>query len=265
MSRFNLTTTIQTGEVGDSDSKTWFKNWEHTGLLKFEDKNGDGRIQYYNDNNPAMVEKAEEFGWEGNEMVKIDRDIMVLANPEIAGWVVAGGLAATLFTAAGLLLAISTTVSHDVVKDFLRPNISEKAELNAGRFSMLGAIVVAGYLGLNPPGFAAAIAFGLAASILFPVLIMGVFSTRINSKGAIAGMLTGLLLTSFYVAQHKGIFFIPGTAFLDVTGMPANWFLGITPNVFGAITNFIVAYFVSSRTEELPADIKKMVLDIRKP
>ncbi|MCH9852130.1 MAG: cation acetate symporter [Alphaproteobacteria bacterium] len=283
MARLNLINTVQTGEIGEPDTNmvyaerpNWMKNWETTGLLKFEDKNGDGMIQYYNDKNPEMQAKADEFGWEGNEVVKIDRDIMVLANPEIASlpdWVVAlvvaGGLAAALSTAAGLLLAIASAISHDLLKGFLRPNITEKQELNASRLAMLGTILVAGWLGLNPPGFAAgtvAIAFGLAASSLFPILVMGVFSTRINDKGAIAGMVSGLLVTSFYVAQHKGIFFIPGTSFM--MGMPQNWFFGISPNAFGvvgALVNFAVAYVVSNKTEEVPQHIKDLILNIRRP
>ncbi len=283
MARLNLINTVQTGEIGDPDANmvyaerpNWMKNWETTGLLKFEDKNGDGMIQYYNDKNPEMQAKAEEFGWEGNEVVKIDRDIMVLANPEIASlpdWVVAlvvaGGLAAALSTAAGLLLAIASAISHDLLKGFLRPNITEKQELNASRLAMLGTILVAGWLGLNPPGFAAgtvAIAFGLAASSLFPILVMGIFSTRINDKGAIAGMVSGLLITSLYVAQHKGIFFIPGTSFM--MGMPQNWFFGISPNAFGvvgALVNFAVAFVVSNKTEEVPQHIKDLILNIRRP
>ena len=283
MARLNLINTVQTGEIGEPDANmvyaerpNWMKNWETTGLLKFEDKNGDGMIQYYNDKNPEMQAKADEFGWEGNEVVKLDRDIMVLANPEIANlpdWVVAlvvaGGLAAALSTAAGLLLAIASAISHDLLKGFLRPNITEKQELRAGRWAMLGTILVAGWLGLNPPGFAAgtvAIAFGLAASSLFPVLVMGVFSTRINDKGAIAGMVSGLLVTSFYVAQHKGIFFIPGTSFM--MGMPQNWFFGISPNAFGVVgapVNFLVAYVVSHQTEDVPQNIKDLVFNIRRP
>ena len=259
MARLNLTETIQTGPVGEAASNLeyekrpdWFKNWEKTGLLTFEDKNGDGRIQYYNDKNESF--KAE--GWNGNEMSKIDNDIIVLANPEIAklpGWVialvVAGGLAAALSTAAGLLLAISSAISHDLLKGILRPDISEKQELNASRLAMVGAIAVAGYFGLNPPDFAAgtvAIAFGLAASSIFPVLMMGIFSKKMNRQGAIAGMIAGMSITLLYVFQHKGILFIPGTSFLG--GMEANWFLGITPNAFGAVgalVNFAVAFAVS--------------------
>ena len=279
MARLNLTETIQTGSVGEAASNLeyekrpdWFKNWEKTGLLTFEDKNGDGRIQYYNDKNESF--KAE--GWNGNEMSKIDNDIIVLANPEIAklpGWVialvVAGGLAAALSTAAGLLLAISSAISHDLLKGILRPDISEKQELNASRLAMVGAIAVAGYFGLNPPDFAAgtvAIAFGLAASSIFPVLMMGIFSKKMNRQGAIAGMIAGMSITLLYVFQHKGILFIPGTSFLG--GMKANWFLGITPNAFGAVgalVNFAVAFAVSKTAAEAPQEVQDLVENIRIP
>ena len=279
MARLNLTETIQTGPVGEAASNLeyekrpeWFKNWEKTGLLTFEDKNGDGRIQYYNDKNESF--KAE--GWNGNEMSKIDNDIIVLANPEIAklpGWVialvVAGGLAAALSTAAGLLLAISSAISHDLLKGILRPDISEKQELNASRLAMIGAIAVAGYFGLNPPDFAAgtvAIAFGLAASSIFPVLMMGIFSKKMNRQGAIAGMIAGMSITILYVFQHKGILFIPGTSFLG--GMEPNWFLDITPNAFGAVgalVNFAVAFAVSKTAAEAPQEVQNLVESIRVP
>ncbi|WP_369984247.1 sodium:solute symporter family protein [Thalassolituus sp.] len=284
MARLNLTNTIQHGEVGDpqgnlvyEERPDWFKNWENTGLLQFEDKNGDGRIQYYNDGNAEFAAKAEaEYGWKGNEMVKVDRDIMVLANPEIANlpnWVIAlvaaGGLAAALSTAAGLLLAISTAISHDLLKRTFMPSISEKNELLSARIAMAGAILVAGYLGLNPPGFAAqvvALAFGLAASSIFPVLMMGIFSTKVNKQGAIAGMLTGLLSTLLYIFSYKGFLFIPGTELLANT--PENWFLGIAPEAFGALgalLNFVVAFAVSNMTAPVPDDIRQMVEDIRVP
>ena len=284
MARLNLMNTIQTGPVGAEDANLvyaerpqWFKNWEKTGLLKFEDKNGDGRIQYYNDKNEDFVKNvAEPAGWKGNEMVKVDRDIMVLANPEIAAlpnWVIAlvaaGGLAAALSTAAGLLLAIASSISHDLLKGTFTPNISEKQELLASRIAMAGAIAAAGYLGLHPPGFAAgtvAIAFGLAASSIFPALMMGIFSVHINNKAAIWGMLSGLGITLLYVFQHKGIFFIPGTSFLG--GMEPNWFLGISPNAFGAIgaaVNFAVAFAVARMTEDPPEHIQHLVEDIRVP
>ncbi len=284
MSRLNLMETIQPGEVGTpagnlvyEERPDWFKNWEKTGLLQFEDKNGDGRIQYYNDQNPEFAAKAEEeFGWKGNEMVKVDRDIMVLANPEIAnlpGWVIAliaaGGLAAALSTAAGLLLAIASAISHDVVKGMFNPNISEKTELRAGRIAMAGAVLVAGYLGLHPPGFAAqvvALAFGLAAASLFPALMMGIFSKRVNNVGAVAGMLAGLGSTLLYIFIYKGWFFIPGTATLPNNA--ENWLFSIQPESFGAIgalINFTVAILVSRATSAPPAQIQELVEDLRIP
>jgi cation/acetate symporter len=284
MARLNLMNTIQTGEVGAPDGNIeianvpqWMTNWEKTGLLKWEDKNGDGRIQYYNDKNDEFVSNvAEPAGWKGNEMTKVDRDIMVLANPEIAklpNWVVAlvvaGGLAAALSTAAGLLLAIASAVSHDLIKGMINPNISEKGELLASRIAMAGAIAAAGYLGLNPPGFAAgtvAIAFGLAASSIFPALMMGIFNKNVNRSGAIWGMISGIGITLLYVFQHKGIFFIPGTAFLG--DLSPNWFLGISPNAFGAVgalVNFVVAIMVSKMTSPPPEHIQHLVEDIRVP
>lgn len=256
----------------------WMKRWEKTGLLKFEDKNGDGRIQYYNDKtkDEAVKAKADAAGWKGNELT-VNADIVVLANPEIAllpNWVIAlvaaGGLAAALSTAAGLLMAISAAVSHDLIKNIFMPNISEKGELMAGKISMAVAIVVAGYLGLNPPGFAAgtvALAFGIAASSLFPAIMMGIFSKKMNKEGAIAGMLAGLFITLFYVFAHKGLFFIKGTEYLPLIG-GANSFFGITPEAFGAVgalANFIVAFVVDKFTKEPPAHIQAMVEAVRVP
>jgi len=283
MARLNLMDTIQTGEVGAADGNLvyeerpqWFRNWETTGLLKFEDKNGDGRIQYYNDKDEAFAAKAATYGWEGNEMVKVDRDIMVLANPEIAqlpNWVIAlvaaGGLAAALSTAAGLLLAISSAISHDLLKGMIAPNISEKKELLASRIAMAGAIVVAGYLGMNPPGFAAqvvALAFGLAASSLFPALMMGIFNKRMNREGAIVGMLAGLTSTLVYIFWFKGWFFIPGTEM--AANSPDNWIMGISPEAFGAVgalINFLAATAVSKVTTAPPEEIQHLVEDIRVP
>ncbi len=256
----------------------WMKRWEATGLLKFEDKNGDGRIQYYNDKtkNAEAAAKAEAAGWKGNELT-VNPDIIVLANPEIAllpNWVIAlvaaGGLAAALSTAAGLLMAISSAVSHDLIKNIFVPDISEKNELLAGKVSMAVAIVVAGWLGLNPPGFAAgtvALAFGIAASTLFPAIMMGIFSMKMNKEGAIAGMLAGLFVTLFYVFAHKGIFFVKGTDFLPMIG-GANSFFGITPEAFGAVgamVNFLVAYTVFKLTKAAPAHIQAMVEAVRIP
>ena len=283
MARLNLMNTIQTGPVGEvtanieyENRPQWFKNWESTGLLKFEDKNGDGRIQYYNEKNKDFAAKADSYGWKGNEMVKVDRDIMVLANPEIANlpnWVialvVAGGLAAALSTAAGLLLAIASSISHDLLKGIFRPDISESQELMAGRFAMVGAIALAGYFGLHPPDFAAgtvAIAFGLAASSIFPALMMGIFNKKVNRAGAVAGMITGISITMLYVFQHKGIMFIPGTSYLG--DMSPNWFFGISPNAFGcvgAVANFAVAIGLSKVTAPPPEHIQHLVEDIRVP
>ena len=283
MARLNLMETIQSGEIGAADANlvyeerpAWFRNWETTGLLAFEDKNGDGRIQYYNDASESFAPTAQAAGWNGNEMVKVDRDIMVLANPEIANlpnWVIAlvaaGGLAAALSTAAGLLLAISSAISHDVIKGMIAPDISEKKELLASRIAMAGAIVVAGYLGMNPPGFAAqvvALAFGLAASSIFPVLMMGIFNKKMNREGAIAGMLAGLLSTLIYIFWFKGWFFVAGTEMAANTA--DNWILGISPEAFGAVgalINFGVAWLVSKITAAPPEHNQHLVEDIRVP
>ncbi|MEM7641228.1 MAG: sodium:solute symporter family protein [Pseudomonadota bacterium] len=254
----------------------WMANWIQTGLLGYEDLNGDGRIQYYNDQNPDMQALAAERGWQGNELTNFNRDILVLANPEIANlppWVIgliaAGGLAAALSTAAGLLLAISSAVSHDLIKTLIRPDISEKGELLWARVSMAGAIVLATWLGLNPPGFAAqvvALAFGLAAATLFPVLMMGIFSKKMNSAGAIAGMLTGLIVTLAYLFTYLGILFIPGTNLLE--NVPANYLLGISPLAFGpigALLNFGVAVLVSRSSAEPPIEVQALVESIRVP
>ncbi|PLY00639.1 MAG: cation acetate symporter [Desulfuromonas sp.] len=287
MARLNIHATVNTAVLsgGDllapessikfDDRPAWMDRWMVTGLLKFEDKNGDGRIQYYNDK--STDPKFAAAGWMGNEL-NVNRDIMVLANPEIAmlpNWVIAlvaaGGLAAALSTAAGLLLAISSAISHDLLKGMWMPDMSEKNELMAGKIAMACSIVVAGYLGLNPPGFAAgtvAIAFGLAASSLFPCLMMGIFSKTMNKQGAIAGMLAGLGITMLYVFAHKGILFIKGTEFLGLFGGKANFFLGIEPNAFGAIgavVNFAVAFAVNNMTPPVPEHIAQMVEDVRTP
>jgi cation/acetate symporter len=282
MARLNLMETIYPGETAIEESALvyedrpeWMRNWEATGLLTFNDLNNDGRIQFYNANNADFATQAEEYGWAGNELT-VNNDIMVLANPEIAnlpGWVIAlvaaGGLAAALSTAAGLLLAISSAISHDLIKSVINPNISEKGELMAARVSMAFAIALATWLGLNPPGFAAqtvALAFGLAAASIFPVLMMGIFSKRINSTGAIAGMLVGLITTLAYVFAYKGFLFIAGTNILPDT--PQGWIFGISPASFGtigAVLNFAVAYFVSNATEAPPREIQEMVESVRVP
>jgi cation/acetate symporter len=291
MARMNLHTTINPtvvsepakvfaadGSILNSERPDWMKRWEVTGLLKWQDKNGDGRIQYYNDksSNKEFLKKAEDAGWKGNEL-SVNNDIIVMANPEIAmlpNWVIAlvaaGGLAAALSTAAGLLMAISSAVSHDLVKNVFKPDISEKGELLTGKIAMGASVVLAGYLGLNPPGFAAgtvALAFGIAASTLFPAIMMGIFSKKMNSAGAMAGMVSGLAVTLFYVFAHKGIFFIQGTGYLELIG-GANSFFGITPEAFGAVgagVNFIVAFAVDKVTKEPPAYIQQMVENVRIP
>ncbi len=290
MAKLNLHATVNTAVVSGGDlfaeessikadeRPDWMKRWEKTGLLKFEDKNGDGRIQYYNDKTKSedVKAKAEAAGWKGNELT-VNADIIVLANPEIAllpNWVIAlvaaGGLAAALSTAAGLLMAISAAVSHDLVKNVFVPDISEKNELLAGKVSMAVAIVIAGYLGLNPPGFAAgtvALAFGIAASSLFPAIMMGIFSKKMNKEGAMAGMLAGLFVTLFYVFAHKGILFIKGTEYLGLIG-GANSFFGITPEAIGAVgamVNFAVAFIVDKFTKEPPEHIQAMVEAVRIP
>ncbi len=279
LARLNLTQTIQTGPVGQpeanlayADRPPWFETWEETGLLRFEDKNGDGRIQYYNDTNASFAATAEAHGWNGNEL-SVDRDIIVLANPEIAGlpnWVVAlvaaGGIAAALSTAAGLLLVISAAVSHDLLKSVFARQISERQELAAVRISAAVAILLAGYLGYNPPGFVAqvvALAFGLAASSLFPVILLGIFSFRVNKQGAIAGMLSGLTFTVGYIIYFKGVFVEP-----FAQNLPENWLFGISPEgigAVGALLNFAVAIGVSAVTPPPGAEVRELIERIRVP
>ena len=266
MARLNIIQILEP-EAGQAllieERPAWFKNWERTGLLEVEDKNGDGRIQYHADPNR-------------NELVKLDNDILVLANPEIANlpnWVIAlvaaGGLAAALSTAAGLLLAISSAISHDLLKRTLMPQITERQELMASRLAMSLAVLGAGYLGLNPPGFAAgtvALAFGLAAASLFPALFLGIFSQRVTREGAILGMLSGISVTLMYVFQHKGIMFIPGTSFLG--DLSPNWFFGIEPNAFGvvgAMVNFAVTLTVTRFTPAPPDEVRRLVERVRVP
>ncbi len=258
--RTNMINTVSNKEY--STMPEWFKKWEQTKLIKFEDKNGDGKIQYVKD-------KAV------NELT-IDNDIMVLANPEIAGlpnWVIAlvaaGGLAAALSTAAGLLLVISSSISHDLLKKQLRPNISEKGELLAARLSAAGAVVIAGYFGINPPDFVAAVvalAFGLAAASFFPAIIMGIFYKRMNMQGAVSGMVVGIALMIFYMLKFKFGIFDGGKEALD--GLKSSWWFGISPEGFGTIAmlaNFIVSIIVSSLTPPPPAHVQQIVEDIRIP
>lgn len=250
----NLINTVSNEQY--SNMPVWFKNWEETGLLAFDDKNGDGKIQYVADQ-------------QKNELT-IDNDIMVLANPEIANlpaWVIAlvaaGGLAAALSTAAGLLLVISASVSHDLVKKVFNPNISDKAELWVARGSATVAVVIAGYFGINPPGFVAAVvalAFGLAAASFFPAIVLGIFYKKMNKEGAISGMVVGILLMLFYMTKFKFGWFGGGT--------PADWWFGISPEGFGSIAmiaNFIVAIITLQFTPEPPTDVQEIVEDIRIP
>jgi len=280
MARLNLMTTIypqgvEAPALAYEERPEWVKNWEKTGLITWEDKNSDGRVQLYNDAAPAFTPTAETRGWKGNELT-VNNDILVLANPEIAnlpGWVIgliaAGAIAAALSTAAGLLLAISSAVSHDLIKTLINPKISEKNEMRAARISMAIAILLATWLGLNPPGFAAqvvALAFGIAAATLFPALMMGIFSKRVNDKGAIAGMLVGLVFTVVYIFLYLGWFFIPGTATFANT--PDNWMFGISPlsiGTVGAVINFAVAYAVSLATVAPPKEIQELVESVRTP
>ena len=253
--RVNLIETVS--EQPYEGMPEWFKNWEKTGLLTFEDKNQDGNVQYVQ--NPEINE------------LKVDRDIMVLANPEIANlpaWVIAlvaaGSLAAALSTAAGLLLVISASVSHDLIKKIFIPNISEKGELIGARLSAVVAVCVAGYFGINPPGFVAAVvalAFGLAAASFFPAIILGIFYKRMNKEGAISGMVVGISLMLFYMAKFK-------LGWLGETPPPSEWWFGISPEGFGTvamIVNFIVSLAVCQFTSAPPKEVQEIVENIRIP
>ena len=282
MSRLNLIETIYPDGTDQpalayEERPEWFQTWEDTGLLVFEDKNNDGRIQFYNDGTlptPNADYSAPE-DWAGNELT-VNNDILVLALPEIAnmpafliGLMAAGGIAAALSTASGLLLAISSAVSHDLLKNTLMPNLSDKREMLYARFSMVGAILIATYLGLNPPGFAAqtvALAFGMAASSIFPALVLGIFVSRINSKGAVAGMVTGALFTVCYIFMYLGWFFIPETNTFPNT--PEYWILGISPlsiGVVGAAINITTSVVVSLATGKPSDEVERMVRAVRYP
>jgi cation/acetate symporter len=252
--RTNLIETVS--EKKYDEMPVWFDNWEKTGLLKFDDKNNDGVIQYVAD--PQI-----------NELT-IDRDIMVMANPEIAelpNWVIAllaaGALAAALSTAAGLLLVISSSVSHDLIKKIIKPDVSEKGELIAARVSAFFAVIMAGYFGINPPGFVAAVvalAFGLAAASFFPAIVMGIFYKRMNKEGAISGMVTGLLLMLFYMTKFKFGWFGGGDQ--------SDWWFGISPEGFGTLAmlvNFVVSLTVCHMTKEPSEEIQELVEKIRIP
>lgn len=282
MARLNLLTTIypdgpEQPALAYEERPDWIRTWEGTGLINYEDLNNDGRIQLYNDNSDsaAFVDLARERGWQGNELT-VNNDILVLANPEIANlppWVIgliaAGGLAAALSTAAGLLLAISSAISHDLIKRTINPKISDRGELLAARLSMAAAIVLATWLGMNPPGFAAqvvALAFGIAAATIFPALIMGIFSKRVTQEGAIAGMLVGLFSTCIYIFLYLGWFFVPGTNVLE--NIEENWIFGISPLSFGAVGalfNFTAAIGVSLITSPPPRNIQVLVESVRYP
>ena len=239
-----------------SNLPEWFDKWESTGLIKFDDKNQDGIIKYVSDSSL-------------NELT-VDADIMTLANPEIAqlpNWVIgimaAGALAAALSTAAGLLLVISSSVSHDLIKRIINPSVSEKNELIAARISAFGAVIMAGYFGINPPGFVAAtvaLAFGLAAASFFPAIVLGIFYKRMNKEGVISGMIVGILLMLFYMTKFKFGWFGGGTK--------SDWWFGISPEGFGTVammTNFLISFIVSKYTKAPPANISKLVEDIRTP
>ena len=252
--RTNLLQTVHDQEY--KDMPAWFSKWETTELIRFNDKNGDGRIQYVGD--PELNE------------LQVDPDITVLANPEIANlpnWVVAlvaaGGLAAALSTAAGLLLVISTSISHDLVKKQFRPNISDKGELIIARLSAVLAVCIAGYFGINPPDFVAAtvaLAFGLAAASFFPAIILGIFSKKMNREGAIAGMVVGIVSMLFYMLKFKFDMFGGGTK--------SDWWFGISPEGFGTVAmilNFIVSLIVASLTSPPPETVQQIVEHIRIP
>lgn len=279
-SRTNLIETVSNKEY--SQIPEWFKNWENTGLIAWADKNGDGKIQYVSGN--ALEGKKPVFtnerGTHGERLISnantavnelyVDRDIMVLANPEIANlpnWIIAlvaaGGLAAALSTAAGLLLVISTSISHDLIKKQLKPNISDKGELMWARISIFIAILIAGYFGINPPGFVAAVvalAFGLAAASFFPAIILGIFDKRMNKEGAVAGMVVGIVLMLFYMMKFKLNMFGGGTS--------KDWWFGTSPEGFGTIAmcvNVVVSVVVSRLTPAPPQDVQEMVENIRIP
>ncbi|QRM90592.1 cation acetate symporter [Lacinutrix sp. WUR7] len=279
-SRTNLIETVSNKEY--KEIPVWFKNWEDTGLIAWADKNGDGKIQYvagsalsskkpvYTDARGAHGERMVSNASDAENELYVDRDIMVLANPEIANlpnWVIAlvaaGGLAAALSTAAGLLLVISTSISHDLIKKQLKPDISDKNELTAARISIFVAILIAGYFGINPPGFVAAVvalAFGLAAASFFPAIILGIFDKRMNSQGAISGMIVGIVLMMFYMMKFKLNMFGGGTS--------EDWWFGTSPEGFGTIAmlvNVVISLVVSRMTPAPPQNVQDMVESIRIP
>ena len=270
--RTNLIETVSNKEYAEMPQ--WFKNWEKTGLIMFNDKNADGKIQYVKGDafmlKDGKPQKDQPNAENANELY-IDNDIMVLANPEIAklpNWVIAlvaaGALAAALSTAAGLLLVISAAVSHDLIKKMVNPNISEKGELWSARISAAVAVVVAGYFGINPPGFVAAVvalAFGLAAASFFPAIILGIFHKRMNKEGAVAGMVVGMGLMLYYMAKYK-------LGWIGEMPDKSEWWFGISPEGFGTVAmvaNFIVALVVSKFTPAPPQEVQDIVENIRIP
>ena len=270
--RTNLIETVSNKEYAEMPQ--WFKNWEKTGLLMFNDKNGDGKIQYVKGDAFVLKDgkpQKDQPNAETKNELYIDNDIMVLANPEIAklpNWVIAlvaaGALAAALSTAAGLLLVISAAVSHDLIKKMVNPNISEKGELWAARGSAFVAVIIAGYFGINPPGFVAAVvalAFGLAAASFFPAIILGIFHKRMNKEGAVAGMVVGMLLMLYYMAKYK-------LGWIGDLPDKSEWWFGISPEGFGTVAmvaNFIVALVVSKFTPAPPQEVQDIVENIRIP
>ena len=273
--KVNLIETVSNKEY--STMPEWFKKWETTGLLTFEDKNKDGIINYYNDKSKdeAFLASATSKGLAGNELT-IDNDIMVLANPEIAklpNWVIAlvaaGALAAALSTAAGLLLVISSSVSHDLIKKMINPNISEKGELWAARGAAFVAVIIAGWFGINPPGFVAAVvalAFGLAAASFFPAIILGIFYKKMNKEGAVAGMVVGMIFMIYYILKFKFGVFDGGKE--AVAGLESQWWFGISPEGFGTVAmlvNFAVALIINSFTPDPPQEVQDIVENIRIP
>ena len=283
MVRLSLVEDIQTGPVGGPEANValeqlpeWMKPWSRTGLLTWEDLNGDARLEYYNDRNTAFADQAAGYGWRGNELIRLDHEIITLATPEIArlpAWVialvVAGGLAAVLASAAALLLTLASAISHDLLKGMLWPGVPDQGELLVGRVAMVPAAVLAAYLAFEPPGDSVelvAIACGLAAATLFPALIMGIFDRRANRAGAILGMLSGLLFTLTYIVWLKGWPFVPGTAM--AANPPDHGFFVISPEAcgaLGAVINFAVARLVSRITAAPPEPIQQFVDDLRVP
>lgn len=286
MARGHLLTSVQSlaagseeGSLRYDDRPAWFKRWEIGGQIRFEDKNGDGRIQYYDEANAGFAEKAARLGWKGNELTIADTGIMTLANPELAKlpiWIIAliiaGVLGAALATSAGLLLVIAAAISRDLLKGVVLTRLPEKGELIVARIAIIAAAALAGYLATNPPGFAAdtvVIACGLSAAALFPAIVMGIFSRRINGFGAASGMLAGTAVTLLYILQHTGVFHTLGAdGLMADAGLGPNWFFGIRPEAFGvigALVNAAVAVLMSKITAPPPSPIQDLITSARTP